>query len=510
LLFSSFVFIFGFLPVALAGFFVAARAGRRVAAAWLIAASLVFYGWWNPYSVILLLTSIAVNFTTAMLILRAEARPRLQSGLLIAGVAFNILALFYFKYLVSVVGFVSGFVPAVHPIDAIVLPLGISFFSFTQIGYLVDCKTGVVRDRSLLNYTLFVTFFPHLIAGPILHNGDIMPQFADRAAYRLSGQNLAVGASIFIMGLAKKVLCADPLSGFVAAGYADTGGIACLPAWHLALCYSLQLYFDFSGYSDMAIGLARMVNIKFPRNFESPYKAQSVIEYWQRWHITLTKFLTSYLYTPIAMTVMRRRMRRRRGVNRAAQRTPAGFAAMIAMPLLVTMGLAGVWHGSGLTFLVFGLMHGVYLCINHASRIRNPAPAAPRWYRAAFNCLATYLCVLAASVMFRAPSLPDAMNVLTGMAGLHGLRAPAGAAFGALHLACMAVLYGIVWFMPNTQQIMRRYDPVLGEVEPPVWPWPARRLVWGTNLPSALSVGALAAAAVLLLGGTTEFLYFQF
>ncbi len=506
MLFSSLVFIFGFLPVALTGFYMMAKAGRRPAAAWLIATSLIFYGWWNALAVLLLLASIGVNFSIGTLILSTEARPRLQSWLAAAGVAFNLGALFYYKYLFSVLGFLSHIVPTVHAIDPIVLPLGISFFSFTQIGFLIDCKAGVAQDRSLLNYTLFVTFFPHLIAGPILHNRDIMPQFAERGTYRFSMDNLAVGLTIFVIGLAKKVLCADPLSDWVSSGYARTADISASSAWHLALCYSLQLYFDFSGYSDMAIGLARTMNIRFPKNFDSPYKAQSVIEYWQRWHITLTKFLTSYLYTPIAIAVMRWRIARRLPVNRAAQRTPAGFGAMIAMPMLVTMSLAGIWHGSGLTFLVFGLMHGFYLCVNHAARIRNPGPRSRRWYQSAGNCLLTYLCVLAASVFFRAPSVHDALNVLAGMAGMHGLRDPNGAGFGLVHIASLPVLYCIVWFLPNTQQIMSRHDPVLEEVEAPGM----TALAWGRGPSSAVAIGLAAAAGILALGGTTEFLYFQF
>ena len=506
MLFSSLVFIFGFFPLALAGFYVAAMAGRRPAAAWLIAASLVFYGWWNPAAVPLLLASITINYALAMLILALEARPALQSWVTGTGIALNLAALFYYKYLVSLVGFIAAIAPTVHPIDSIALPLGISFFSFTQIGYLVDCRAGVAKDRNPLDYVLFVTFFPHLIAGPILHNRDIMPQFADRRTYRLSADNLAVGLSIFFIGLAKKVLCADPLSAFVTEGYAHTDGIGLPAAWHLALCYSLQLYFDFSGYSDMAVGLARTMNIRFPHNFASPYKAQSVIEYWQRWHVTLTKFLTSYLYTPLAIAVMRHRIARRLGVNRAAQRSPGGFAAMIAMPLLVTMALAGVWHGSGLTFLVFGLLHGAYLCANHAMRLRNPNPPPKHWLRAAADCLLTYLAVLVASVFFRAPSLTDAASVLAGMAGWHGMAPATLPEIGKLHLLMMAGLYAIVWLCPNTQQIMRRHDPVLEPVEAPQ----GLRLTWALDLRSAVAVGALAALGVLFLGGTTEFLYFQF
>jgi alginate O-acetyltransferase complex protein AlgI len=505
LLFNSIVFIFGFLPVALIGFYVTARAGRQVAGVWLIVASLVFYGWWNPAAVFLLLASVGSNYAIARLILRTVANPGLQGWITISGVSLNLGALFYYKYLFWIVGIIGHFAPAVHGIDPIVLPLGISFFTFTQIGYLVDCRAGITQDRSLLNYMLFVTFFPHLIAGPILHNRDIMPQFGDSGTYRVSLENLAVGFSTFVIGLVKKVVCADPLSDWVASGYAHTSQIGWLAAWHLALCYSLQLYFDFSGYSDMAIGLARMMNVRFPQNFNSPYKAQNVIEYWQRWHITLTKFLTSYLYTPLAMGTMRWRIKHRMGVNRLAQQTPTGFAAMIAIPMLITMVLAGIWHGAGVTFLIFGLLHGIYLCVNHAVRVYNPGPRSRRLYAVILRCAATYLSVLIASVFFRAPSVAAAIDVLGGMLGLSGWESQAPAV-GLLHGVFLLLLCVIVWFFPNSQQIMRRYDPVLEEVEPP---YPIS-LSWRPDLGSAMAVGVAAAIGILALGGTTEFLYFQF
>ena len=506
MLFSSIVFIFGFLPVALAGFHIAAKAGRTAAGIWLIGASLVFYGWMNPASVVLLLISVCTNYSVARLILGTGDRPSIQAWIAGGGVAFNLGTLFYYKYLYWVVGSIAHFVPTVHTIDPIVLPLGISFFSFTQIGYLIDCKAGIARDRNFLNYMLFVTFFPHLIAGPILHNRDIMPQFGNPRTYRLSPKNLSIGLSIFFIGLLKKAVCADPLSEWVVDGYAHTGGTGLLPAWNLALCYSLQLYFDFSGYSDMAIGLARMMNVRFPKNFDSPYKAQNVIEYWQRWHVTLTKFLTSYLYTPIALGAMRWRIARRLGVNRAAQQTVAGFATMIALPLLITITLAGVWHGSGLTFIVFGLLHGLYLCVNHATRVFYPGPRSTRMHAVILRCLATYLSVLVASVFFRAPSVGGALDVLGGMTGSHGLHGTAGSEPGLLHVVFLVSLYAIVWLFPNTQQIMRRYHPVLEDVDPPY----LFGLTWRLNRRSSLAIGLAAAAGILMLGGTTEFLYFQF
>jgi alginate O-acetyltransferase complex protein AlgI len=516
LLFSSLVFIFGFLPVTLIGFAVLGRFGRRAGGAWLVAASLVFYGWWSPPGVLLLLTSIAANFAVARFIIANELRPRLQSAATIAGVAADLGALFYYKYLFSLLGFISHYLAFVPSVSPVVLPLGISFFTFTQIAYLVDCRAGIAKDGDVLNYVLFVTFFPHLIAGPIVHNRDIMPQFAQPRTYRLTAENLSVGLSIFVIGLVKKDILADPLSSWVTEGYGHTAGIGWLASWHLALCYSLQLYFDFSGYSDMAIGLARMLNITFPRNFESPYKAQNVIEYWQRWHITLTQFLTSYLYTPLALSMMRRRLRQGRRVNRSAQQTVGGFATMLAAPLLITMGLAGIWHGSGPTFLIFGLLHGVYLCVNHLVRVYRPSERRGGTTRVIARVLLTYLAVLVASVFFRAPSVTAALDVLSGMTGLHGLWPQVPLAFGVIHCLQLGILYAIVWCAPNTQQIMRRFRPVLGDVPAPARSWTARFLpvwispVWLMRWPSALAIGALAAAGVLALGGTTEFLYFQF
>ncbi len=506
MLFSSLVFIFGFLPVALCGFYAAGRLGRPAAAAWLIAVSLVFYGWWHPPAVVLLLGSIGTNYAVATLIMRSDRHPVRRTLLTLGGVGFNLLALFYYKYLFAIAGFLHGLSPAVPALDPVVLPLGISFFTFTQIGYLVDCNAGVTRDRDLLSYVLFVTFFPHLIAGPILHHTDVMPRFADARTYRLNTENLSVGLTIFVIGLLKKTVCADPLSSWVRDGYAGTEGMEGLAAWNLALCYSLQLYFDFSGYSDMAIGLARMMNVRFPRNFDSPYKARDIIAYWQRWHVTLTNFLTGYLYAPIALAVMRYRSRHRLGINRAAQKTPAGFASMFALPLMATMTLAGIWHGSGLTFLVFGALHGFYLCVCHAWRLFRPNSPARSLPAVLAQCALTYLCVLVASVFFRAPSVSAALDVLGGMAGAHGFAAPERPLAAPVHLVHLAALYAIVWLCPNTQQIMSRYKPVIGDVDAPR-PWVP---TWSPNWVSAVALGFGATAGILALGGTTEFLYFQF
>jgi D-alanyl-lipoteichoic acid acyltransferase DltB (MBOAT superfamily) len=518
-LFNSYPFLFCFLPAALAGFFAAARlGGPRAAAAVLVAASLWFYGWWNPAFLLLLLASVAGNYAASRAIVASASRPRRQAALLALAAAVNLGALIYYKYLADLLAFLCLHGLPVPTMAPLVLPLGISFFTFTQLGYLIDCRAGTAGRAGVLDYLLFVTFFPHLIAGPILHHREIMPQFSDPATWRGSMQNLAVGSSIFLIGLLKKCLLADPLAPVVAAGFGHAAGLDLPAAWQAAGAYSLQLYFDFSGYSDMAIGLARMFNLRFPLNFNSPYKAESVIDYWQRWHMTLTRYLTLYLFTPMALAATRRRSRRGLPVGRAGQASARGFVMMVMLPILLTMTLAGIWHGSGLTFIAFGVLHGAYLTINHAWRVFGPRPPKGRGGQGARarRIAVTYLAVLAGAVVFRAPSLAVAGQVLGGMAGLHGLGlhalrlalAAGGRAWlrAARAVGWLGALYAIVWLAPNTQQVMRDVAPALETVR--AGPFP--RLVWRPSLPWALAMGGSAALGLLALGGSSEFLYFRF
>jgi D-alanyl-lipoteichoic acid acyltransferase DltB (MBOAT superfamily) len=505
-LFTSFVFLFAFLPVALFGFFTAARwAGRRAAAAWLVAASFVFYGWWNPAAVPLLAASIACNYGIGRLLIACPERPRLQEWVLGCAIAGNLAALVWFKavYGLRDMAGASDWLAAPP-----VLPLGISFFTFTQILFLVDCRDGFAAHRGALDYGLFVSFFPHLIAGPILHHRDMMPQFADPGTYRFRAENLLAGLGIFIAGMLKKCVVADPTGAGVAAAFAAPGGLTLVAAWHAALSYSMQLYFDFSGYSDMAIGLGLMFNLRLPLNFNSPYKAAGIIAYWQRWHMTLTRTITLLIYNPIALWVARRR-RGRGGVG--------GFAALVAMPTGVTMALAGIWHGAGLQFLVFGLLHAAYLSINHAWRLWRPARAGGP-VRHAGSVLLTYLAVLTASVFFRAPSVGAAASMLSAMSGGHGigpLMPAAGPAYAgawgagwheAAHGAWLALLFAIVWFMPNTQQIFAAARPALGRIAPGPMSW----LRWRPGIGWAVALGLGGVVAVLAMGGSGEFLYFRF
>jgi alginate O-acetyltransferase complex protein AlgI len=510
LLFNSYIFIFAFLPIALSGFFLAAGIGRVAAGIWLVLASLFFYGWWDPRFVPLLIISVAANYALSELILALPSRPRLQSTVLACAVSANLLALVYYKYLFTILGFLSIHHVVSIPFQNVVLPLGISFFTFTQIGYLIDVKEGVARDHGFLNYAMFVTFFPHLIAGPLLHNREIMPQFVDAASYRLSTRNVAIGLSIFIIGLFKKTVFADPLADGVTVGFSHSGDITLLSGWHAALTYSLQLYFDFSGYSDMAIGLARMFNVSFPLNFDSPFKAPSIIEFWQRWHMTLTRFLTLYLYNRIALAVVRSRDARGLGITRKAQATIGGFLSMIALPTFVTMTLIGIWHGAGFQFAIFGLLHAAYLSINHAWRIfrpiasRGPFGTLLSTVGRVASVLLTYMAILIGMIFFRSSSVDTAVQMLAGMIGCHGVGSEFS--FNTRELLWIILLYAIVWGMPNAQQLLARYDPALGKVRP----YSIRWLQWQGNLGWGILLGAGLATALLAMGGTSEFLYFQF
>lgn len=547
MLFNSYIFLYAFLPVVLIGYYGLGRLnGSKPAKIWLCIGSFVFYGWWNPAFVLLLLGSIAFNYTLSLyLVGKDDASPNQQSSILFCGVAANLLLLFYYKYLFPLLGFFHGLGWTHIDYGSVVLPIGISFFTFTQIGYLVDCREGLVRDRGLLNYTLFVTFFPHLIAGPILHHREIMPQFADEGTYRFRIENLGVGLTLFTIGLIKKVMIADMIGTWAEAGFALPQHIEFFHAWSVALAYSMQLYFDFSGYSDMALGLGIMFGVRLPLNFNSPYKSMSIIDFWQRWHMTLTRYLTLLIYNPIALWVTRYRKRAGLAMNREAASTPFGFVSMIAFPTFTTMFLAGVWHGAGLQFMVFGLLHAIYLTLNHAWRLfRKPlALQAPHSMGTIYSILwrvaLTYGAVLLAEIFFRSNSVADAWLLVRGMFGSNGTGLPltipqrgnhslgtvsdwflnnhilvAGlrqtyneVTIPLLKNSVFVVMLGIIVFAaPNAYQILGKWSPALNKVKPIRWQFLAWRPYWV----AAVGTGSLLFATTLYFNHTARFLYFQF
>lgn len=509
MIFSSIPFIFVFLPVSISVFWILSNFSQKLSAFWLIAASIIFYGYWRLAFIPMLVASIAFNYLVGVTLVRLNQHARIQNIVLFIGISTDLAALVYFKYAVGIASLFGFKSLAGTPFWEIILPLGISFFTFTQIGYLVDVKQGVAKTRDLLSYTLFVTFFPHLIAGPILHNREMMPQFADANTYRFNKSNLSVGLVIFSIGLVKKVILADPLAVDVASNFTHPELAGLTTAWYAVVGYSLQLYFDFSGYSDMAIGLARMFNVRFPLNFNSPYKATTMIDYWQRFHMTLTRFITMYIFSPIALGVTRWRDRHGYDNSRRASTKPGGFISLIAGPTFITMGLAGVWHGAGSQYLIFGMLHGTYITINHACRTYFPQakkvkPQSTSYLRLlhASKILSVYIAALVAFTFFRAQSTESAIHLLLGMSGGNGLGIP----IPYITLLHLSILFFIVWFAPNTQQIMSKYEPALGRITLN----PYDSLNWSPSLPWGMIAGALMLVGILALGGTTEFLYFQF
>jgi alginate O-acetyltransferase complex protein AlgI len=415
MLFSSFSFVLFFLPITLIGYFSLNRFRLTTAAnAWLLLASLFFYGWWNVRFLPLILGSVLFNYTIGHFIVVSDARGEysaLRKAMFILGIAGNILLLGYFKYTDFFLKNVNVLLGTNITLLHIILPLGISFFTITQIAFLVDAYEGLVEERKLLNYALFVTFFPHLLAGPILHHKEMMPQFNTIRNKVLNYRNLTLGLYLFSLGLFKKVVIADSIAMLANNGFANAGKVTLLEAWVTSLAYAMQLYFDFSGYSDMAIGVGWMFNIDLPLNFNSPYKATNIIDFWKRWHITLTNFVTTYIYTPILRSFSR-----------------VTFTASL-VAIFLSMFISGFWHGSGWTYILWGTMHGVALVANHVWRkLKFKMHPALGWFLT-FN----FICL--SFVFFRAKSVSEALLILKAMFGGNGVILPEGLAgkFAALN-----------------------------------------------------------------------------
>jgi D-alanyl-lipoteichoic acid acyltransferase DltB (MBOAT superfamily) len=510
MLFNSFIFLFLFLPVTAISYFTLARKSNEYAAACLAVASLIFYGWWSAAYIPLLLGSIVFNYWIGQRI-GAASQPG-RKHWLTAAVAADLLLLGYYKYadffISSINTAVGTDIPALH----VILPIGISFFTFTQIAYLVDTYQGKVRESRFLHYLLFITYFPHLIAGPVLHHSEMMPQFGNAGSYRFSTRNFAVGLSFFAIGLAKKVLIADNLAPHASFFFDQSDVFSLIVAWGGVFAYAFQLYFDFSGYSDMAIGISLLFGIRLPLNFDSPYKSVNIVEFWRRWHMTLSRFLRDYLYVPLGGN---RKGPVRRYIN-----------------LLLTMVLGGMWHGAGLNFIIWGTLHGIYLIINHgwaalAERLHFRRRSGI-WTM--FSMALTFTSVCIAWVFFRTADTGKAIIILQGMAGYHGIGLPASLGFHLGSLKSLLEQWGvnfylgggsrfvetwqwvvigavIAFLLPNTQQIMGRYEAALGNAP---HPYRAEWLSWQPSKRWSIYIGAILLGSLLSLSRPAEFLYFQF
>lgn len=459
MLFNSQALILGLLPLALAGWYLAPT--RRFRQVWVIVASLVFYAFWDVRFVPLLVGLTFANWIVA----RAHAgHPR--GWWADVGIAMNLAVLGWVKYANFVADNVAWILGGRHGHWDIILPLGVSFYVFQKISYLVDLRHGRAKTYPLADFFLFVTFFPQLVAGPLVRHNEVIWQFARDPRRPEMAENLARGLTLFTIGVVKKVGIADTIAPLADAAFARAAGPEALgagDAWLGAIAYTLQIYFDFSGYSDMAIGLALMFGLQLPMNFNAPYRAASIRDFWRRWHMTLSRFLRDYLYVPL-------------GGNRAG-------AARQAVNVVVTMLLGGLWHGAAWTFVAWGGLHGVALAVNGAwNRAGLRLPWVLGW-------ALTMLFVVAGWVLFRAPDFATAARMLLAMAGLplHTALALDTTFKATLAIGIAAALLG-----PTSQ---------------------AAALEWLRPRPWAgAAVGLVLFVMLLVIGGRipNEFIYFQF
>ncbi len=489
MLFNSTEFLFAFLPIVLVVFMLLGKySSARATIAWLLGASLFFYGWWNPAYLVLIGASIGFNFSIARLL---ERRPRRE--LLLLGVGVDLLSIGYFKYAGFLVDNLGALAGTNWDIGHILLPLGISFFTFQQITYLVDVYRGDTPERDFLRYALFVTFFPQLIAGPIVHHADMLPQFRRFTERVHSTRWLAIGMTVFIVGLFKKVVIADGVAIWATPVFAaaDQGlTLGALEAWCGTFAYTFQLYFDFSGYSDMAIGLGLLFGIRLPINFNSPYRAHSMIEFWRCWHMTLSRFLRDYVYFPLGGN---RHGSGRRYVN-----------------LMLTMLIGGLWHGAGWNFVLWGGLHGLYLVANHLWRAARPS--AIETYKNPLTRLACWAFTLAAVaiawVPFRSETAAGSTAILHALTGATGLSMnDPDLFFGAQEIVTLLGLALAVRVLPNVYEIMHEHAPEIPVTGGTTRGW---RLSWQARPAWAVTIGIIAGLSLISLHRVSEFLYFQF
>ena len=447
------------MPIVFAGFFLLARISQRVASGWLAMASIFFYAYWSIKALPVLVISICVNYWFGTLLSRQEQKYR--KALLVLAITANLVALGYYKYINFFIDNINDMrdLMELDPLDSIsiLLPIGISFFTFTQIAFLIDNYQGKVKERSFIQYTLFVSFFPHLLAGPLLHHRQMMPQFSMPENFVIQKEKIVIGLFIFAIGLAKKLLIADTLNSYISGFYISLARGSepnLLASWTACVGYTFQLYFDFSGYSDMAVGTALLFGIWLPFNFNSPLRATSIIDFWQRWHITLTKYVGEYLYTPITLQFVR-----------LGQTLPSVFDIIFSLviPTVFIFLVLGFWHGANWTYVIFGGMHGLYIVTNHLWRRFFPLPNKKNKKNQSYKTIKmvaawtlTFLAVNIANVMFRSDSIPTAVIVYKGMLALNGYSLgqmpDIYAWIAGLKVTLLAIgsAFLIVLLMPNT------------------------------------------------------------
>ena len=547
--FNTYLFILGFLPATVCGYwFLDARVSRTAALKWLLTASVVFYAVAGLANLVILGPSLLLDFLIVKALVGSPTSNRRRRRLLcVTGIAANLALLGYFKYRHFFADTANGLFAAHLHWPVLPLPLGLSFLAFQRIAFLADVQAGVVTSVGLKEFFLFMTFFPRAIAGPIVHYREVMPQL-EKGTLQDPKMDIAVGICLFSVGLFKKAVFADTISQFVSPVF-DISSPSFPPtflnAWIAVLAYTLQLYFDFSGYSDMALGIARMFGVRLPMNFNSPLKARSIVEYWSRWHITLTRFLTEYVYTPLTLHLTRARIAAGKPLLRRQSPSASAIAVLVGLPTMITMSVSGLWHGAGWQFIIWGLLHGFFLTAYQTWRLMRRGFARTRIIPEAatqvFAWVVTFVSVVFAMVFFRAPSVSSAMSVLHGMLGANGIASHEIQVLYELHISVphhlfnqlqpsepwiwILVLLFIATALPNSLEILRSFSPALDypptEVRVATMV-PGRWCAWWNHVSTNQRIGfllrpvmtwvvaLLCVLGVMALGRTSAFVYAQF
>jgi alginate O-acetyltransferase complex protein AlgI len=518
MLFNSYIFLFIFLPLTLLGYFLIGKTKYpRVAIFWLIAASLVFYGWANPYYLPIIICSIIVNYIFGLFIVKT-IQVKQKKLIMVMGVTLNILLLGYFKYTNFFISNLNNLLSTNFSFRTIILPLAISFITLQQIAYILDIYRGEPREHNFWEYCLFVTFFPKLLSGPIVRIKELIPQIKDFKS-QVTSHNLAIGLTILFLGLFKKVVIADRFGGYASPIFdaaSQGSGVSFYNSWIGALAYAFQIYFDFSGYCDMAIGLGLMFGIRLPLNFYSPYKGTSIIDFWRRWHMTLSRFIRDYIYIPLGGN--------RQGFNRQM------------INLVLAMMIAGLWHGAAWTFVIWGTLHGIYLVTNHGwRRLFKLKEGVNTLWGTILSTSLTFIAVTVAWVFFNAASIDGAVVMLKSMIGLNGFHlthnyyvilgpvshflTQLGPSFSEVNelpgfslSAVVFIVMGLLicWFLPNVQEYMSSYQTSFDSfIEPKKKPgisW----LRWQPSIRTVAVLSCLVVVAILSLSHEGQFIYFKF
>ena len=499
--FTSLNFIFIFLPLAYLGFVLTQRfLGAKMALNFLAFVSLVFYGMWGAQLLIVLLLSLVINFAVGNVLPSLAENRTLARNLLMGGIATNLAMLGYLKYtnfFVDLANQASGL--GLTHFD-IAVPIGVSFFTFVQIGFLIDAYNGQLVRHDFTKYIIFAAFFPTVTAGPLVMQREMFEQLGSEQLDAFDLRRVMIGITMFAMGLFKKIIMADAIAPFADSVFNGTHGgmgLTMATAWVGALSYAMQLYFDFSGYSDMAIGLGTIFGIKLPLNFDSPFKATNISDFWRRWHMTMTRFFTAYIYSGLAMNGMRRAMNSKASV--------AGrFMLTAALPSFFTFLCAGVWHGSGWTYIVYGAMHGTaiatFLGWREFGKVKLASPLA--WALT----MTTVVCCL---VVFRAADLTTAFTMLSTMFGLGNSSLPAIAIDMAQALSMVVIFSAVTLLLPNTQQILHHEWPVV-DTKPSDVAMNAGLVAWRPSLATAILTAAIFTVGITSITSTSGFVYYKF